>query len=120
MWVGGEGIVRAFFAEVVMTWNVEQGQALSSRGSLGLSLDAELNAQREAQELLASLGDVPCVQAGRVAEGGGVWVYPNDEYVLNEDEDPYHTNHVCVGWVEALDRIKTYVALFNAGPVDAA
>jgi hypothetical protein len=119
MWLGGEGIVRAFFAEVVMTWNVDRGQAHSSLVS-GPSLDAELAAHQEAKELLASLGEVPCVEAGRAAEGGLVWVYPSESLVGDEEADPYRQDHLCSSWIEALARIKVYVELFNAGPVGAA
>lgn len=88
---------------------------------LVLDLNAEMAAQQEARELIASMGDVPCVEAGRAADGGGIWVYPN-ELLADHDEslDPYGRNHFCGTWVEALERIKTYITLFNAGPVDTS
>lgn len=84
--------------------------------TLANAFAAELAARTEAQELLASLGEVPCVEAGVVAEGGAIWVYPNDLLVADEYEDPYKCNHHCTTWVEALERIKTYVTLYGEGP----
>lgn len=108
-----------------MQWNPSEGSAPLAVCSPVVpcpvpDLQAEMAAREEARELIASMGDVPCVEAGRQVEGDGIWVYPNEVLVGDEEEDPYRWNHFCSTWVEALERIKTYVTLFNAGPVDTS